>query len=46
MTEQKDAEILEEKKDEKKKNVLEKVKDAILPDQEELGGKIGIPFML
>jgi hypothetical protein len=35
MAEQKDAEILEEKKDEKKKNVLEKVKDAILPDQEE-----------
>ena len=35
MAEKKDAEILEEKKDEKKKNVLEKVKDAILPDQEE-----------
>ena len=35
MAEQKDAEILEEKKDDKKKNVLEKVKDAILPDQEE-----------
>ena len=35
MPEKKDAEILEEKKDEKKKNVLEKVKDAILPDQEE-----------
>jgi len=35
MVEKKDAEILEEKKDEKKKNVLEKVKDAILPDQEE-----------
>ena len=33
MAEQKDAEILEEKKDDKKKNVLEKVKDAILPDQ-------------
>ena len=35
MAEQKDAEILEEKKEDKKKNVLEKVKDAILPDQEE-----------
>ena len=35
MAEQKDAEILEEKKDDKKKNVLEKVKDAILPDKEE-----------
>ena len=35
MAEQKDAEILEEKKDDKKKNVLGKVKDAILPDQEE-----------
>ena len=35
MVEKKNAEILEEKKDEKKKNVLEKVKDAILPDQEE-----------
>ena len=35
MAEQKDAEILEEKKDDKKKNVLKKVKDAILPDQEE-----------
>ena len=35
MAEQKDAEILEEKKEHKKKNVLEKVKDAILPDQEE-----------
>ena len=35
MVEKKDEEILEEKKDEKKKNVLEKVKDAILPDQEE-----------
>ncbi len=35
MEEQKDAEILEEKKEDKKKNVLEKVKDAILPDQEE-----------
>ena len=35
MAEQKDAEILEEKKDDKKKIVLEKVKDAILPDQEE-----------
>ena len=35
MAEKKDAEILEEKKDEKNKNVLEKVKDAILPDQEE-----------
>ena len=34
MAEQKDAEILEEKKEDKKKNVLEKVKDAILPDQE------------
>ena len=35
MVEKKDAEILEEKKDEKKKGVLEKVKDAIIPDQEE-----------
>ena len=35
MVEKKNEEILEEKKDEKKKNVLEKVKDAILPDQEE-----------
>ena len=35
MVDKKDGEILEEKKDEKKKNVLEKVKDAILPDQEE-----------
>ena len=35
MVEKKDAEILEEKKDEKKKGVFEKVKDAIIPDQEE-----------
>jgi hypothetical protein len=35
MVEKKNVETLEEKKDEKKKNVLEKVKDAILPDQEE-----------
>ncbi len=35
MAEKKDAEILEEKHDEKKKSVLGKVKDAILPDQEE-----------
>ena len=35
MEEKKNAEILDEKKDDKKKNVLEKVKDAILPDQEE-----------
>ena len=35
MVEKKNEEILEEKKDEKKKNVFEKVKDAILPDQEE-----------
>ena len=35
MVEKKDAEILEEKKDEKNKGVLEKVKDAIIPDQEE-----------
>ena len=35
MAEKKDAEILEEKKDEKKKGVFEKVKDAIIPDQEE-----------
>jgi len=35
MVDKKDGEILEEKKDEKKKSVLGKVKDAILPDQEE-----------
>ena len=35
MAEKKNAEILDEKKEDKKKNVLEKVKDAILPDQEE-----------
>ena len=35
MAEKKDAEILEEKHDQKKKSVLGKVKDAILPDQEE-----------
>ena len=35
MAEKKDAEILEEKHDQKKKSALEKVKDAILPDQEE-----------
>ena len=35
MVEKKDAEILEEKKDEKKKGVFEKVIDAIIPDQEE-----------
>ena len=35
MVDKKDGEILEEKKDPKKKNVLEKMKDAILPDQEE-----------
>ena len=35
MADKKDAEILEEKQDEKKKGVFEKVKDAILPDQEE-----------
>ena len=35
MVEKKDAEILEEKKDEKKKGVFEKVKDAIIQDQEE-----------
>ena len=35
MVEKKNEEILEEKKDEKKKNVFEKVKDAILPDQEQ-----------
>ena len=35
MAEEKSAEILEEKKDEKKKTVLGKVKDALLPDQEE-----------
>ena len=35
MAEKKDAEILEEKKDDKKKSVLGKVKDALLPDQEE-----------
>ena len=35
MVDKKDGEILEEKKDSKKKNVLEKMKDAILPDQEE-----------
>ena len=35
MAEEKSAEILEEKKDGKKKSVLGKVKDALLPDQEE-----------
>ena len=35
MVEKKSAETLEEKKDEKKKGVLGKMKDAILPDQEE-----------
>ncbi len=35
MADKKGAEILEEKHDEKKKSVLGKVKDAILPDQEE-----------
>ena len=35
MVEKKDAEILEEKKDDKKKSVLGKVKSALLPDQEE-----------
>jgi len=35
MADKKGAEILEEKHDEKKKGVLGKVKDAILPDQEE-----------
>ena len=35
MVDKKDGEILEEKKDEKKKSVLGKMKDAILPDQEE-----------
>jgi len=35
MVEKKSAETLEEKKDEKKKSVLGKMKDAILPDQEE-----------
>jgi len=35
MAEKKDTEILEEKHDQKKKSVLGKVKDAILPDQEE-----------
>ena len=35
MADKKGAEILEEKQDEKKKGVFEKVKDAILPDQEE-----------
>ena len=35
MAEEKSAEILEEKKDPKKKSVLGKVKSALLPDQEE-----------
>jgi CTP:molybdopterin cytidylyltransferase MocA len=35
MAEEKSAEILEEKKDSKKKSVLGKVKSALLPDQEE-----------